>query len=326
MIQPILATALLGGARAGNSGRYRSGSGTNRAQGSLLGSQQNGRPRDLILRHGAPLLSSLSTPPGETCFLTGRCRAVLKRRPRRLVAHARTAHWRGPRPQPRTGSFRGLSEWAQAQADVPCGRSISALLLGTPRAACQVRDFQKTSCSMQVHVLNFRSTPARRNQRRGPDIARFLRHVKEGLTRSKDPDTFGLLNSKYAERFEEVWSDAKPLLERWAREATRSQRSTVIGRSRLFWTEGLFPKASLLKLLVRISLSIPLLSEPLDNKPLTFGPCSPSLGKGQGRRPCRPSCKCTGNTKHAASPVTGAFDLACQGLWSRTAAKGPYEC
>ena len=217
-----------------------------------------------------------------------------------MIVHARTARLQGPRPEtgeePSAACPNGLKR-SSAQADVPRGRSLSALLLGTPRTACQVRNFQKTSCSMQFHVPNFRrSTPAGRVQnvhKRGPDIPRFLRQVKEGLDRGKDPNTFGLLNSKYAERFEEVWSDAEPLLETWAREATREQRSTVINRSRLFWTEGLFPKASLLKLLVRISLSTSLLSEPLSIKPLTFGPCSPSLGQGQGRRPCRPSCKHT---------------------------------
>ena len=209
--------------------------------------------------------------------------------------HARTARLQGPRPEtgeePSAACPNGLKR-SSAQADVPRGRSLSALLLGTPRTACQVRNFQKTSCSMQFHVLNFRRR-VQNVHKKGPDIPRFLRQVKEGLNRGKDPNTFGLLNSEYAERFEEVWSDAEPLLEKWAREATHGQRSTVINRSRLFWTEGLFPKASLLKLLVRISLSTSLLSEPLSIKPLTFGPCLPSLGQGQGSRPSRPTCKRT---------------------------------
>lgn len=123
-----------------------------------------------------------------------------------------------------------------------------------------------------VHV-HFHPTSPKNRRGPDPDIPLFLKHLKDSLTTPKGHNTFGLLNSKYAKRFEEVWSEAESPLGVWAKSLKKRQRYGVLKRSRAFWTED-FPKHGLLSVLVRIPSSTPLLPGPLTIKP-TYAPCSP---------------------------------------------------
>jgi hypothetical protein len=137
-------------------------------------------PRDLFLRHGAPLSTSLSPPPGEPCFLTGRAERTWRRqrgRERSAVAEKQVARsaaspqtkqralcpviglfqsggrgdlidracahspLAGPAAGNRRGTIRGLSEWAQALKR-SSGRAARPLSLSSPLGYLRVLRFE----------------------------------------------------------------------------------------------------------------------------------------------------------------------------------------
>lgn len=109
------------------------------------------------------------------------------------------------------------------------------------------------SCSMQgsPHVVNGSRSPLPKKKGGQRDIPRFLQRVKDNLSRPTDEPAFGLMDSKYAKRFEELWQQAEPALRRWASGTNAEDRYTVLRRSSTFWVEG-FPRDSFLGVIVRV--------------------------------------------------------------------------
>lgn len=80
----------------------------------------------------------------------------------------------------------------------------------------------------------------------------FLKRAKKNLARPKEAQSFGLLDSKYAERFEVVWREAEPLLQAWAQGVTPKNRETICRSCSRCWTSSGFPKDDYLNIIVRL--------------------------------------------------------------------------
>lgn len=87
----------------------------------------------------------------------------------------------------------------------------------------------------------------------GPPVPDWiLKRAMKNLAKPEDAQSFGLMDSKYAERFEEVWGEAEPLFRAWAQAVTPKKRLTICRSCSRCWTSSGFPKDKYLYIIVRV--------------------------------------------------------------------------